>query len=295
MTNSLISICIPTYNGERYLEEALESVRSQTYQNIEIIISDDLSKDRTLEICEKFKRDSQIPTYIYSHHPSGIGANWNHCIEKANGDYIKFLFQDDILEPDCIEKQVSFISENNLEAVCSKRSIINEHGKPVNSGRWYELCHDLQQIYLDLSFKNSYIFRKEDLKMLKPYHIIANIFGEPIAFLFTKRVFEDVGLFSTQYKQILDTEMAYRILKKHPIGMMEEKLFRFRLHENQESSKNQQNPGDLSENKQLEYFIVKNFYRFLSKSLLKNFLCKNYPLIKRLDAFYQNIKTQKRK
>lgn len=291
----LVSICIPTYNGKSYLEEALRSIEYQTYRNIEVIISDDSSTDQTLDICEKFKKETNIPTYIYNHKPNGIGANWNNCIQKANGEYIKFLFQDDILEPDCIEKQVIFLSENNLEVVCSKRSIINEQGQPVNSGRWYELCHDLQKIYLNLSFKNFYIFRKEDLKMLKPYHIIANIFGEPIAFMFRKRVFDEVGFFSTEYKQILDTEMSYRILRKYSIGIMEEKLFRFRLHQEQESSKNQQIQEELTENKKLEFFIVKNFYQYLSRPLLKNFLYKNYPILKQLDTYYQKFKNTMKK
>jgi glycosyltransferase involved in cell wall biosynthesis len=89
--NSLVSICIPTYNGKKYLNEALESVKSQVYKNIEVIISDDNSTDSTLEICNKFKHEVDFPVYIYSHKPSGIGANWNYIIEKANGDFIKFL------------------------------------------------------------------------------------------------------------------------------------------------------------------------------------------------------------
>jgi glycosyltransferase involved in cell wall biosynthesis len=292
---NLVSICIPTYNGESYLEEALHSIKYQTYKNVEVIISDDSSTDRTLEICEKFKKATHIPIYIYNHNPNGIGANWNNCIKKANGNYIKFLFQDDILEPDCIEKQFFYLSENNLEAVCSKRSIIDKNGQFVNSGHWYELCHDLQKIYLGLTFNDFYIFRKEDLKMLKPHHIIANIFGEPIAFLFRKRLFEEVGLFRNDYKQILDIEMAYRILKKHPIGIIEKELFRFRLHDEQESSRNQKKTEELGENKKFEFFIVMNFYQFLSRPLLKNFLYKNYPILKKLNTFYQKFKNTMRK
>jgi glycosyltransferase involved in cell wall biosynthesis len=95
-TPDLISICIPTYNGENYILEALNSIKNQSYKNIEVIISDDNSNDKTLEICEKFKSEVDFPVYIYNHLPNGIGSNWNNCILKSKGDYIQFLFQDDL-------------------------------------------------------------------------------------------------------------------------------------------------------------------------------------------------------
>ena len=87
-TPDLISICIPTYNGENYILEALNSIKNQSYKNIEVIISDDNSNDKTLQICEKFKSEVDFPVYIYNHLPNGIGSNWNNCILKSKGDYI---------------------------------------------------------------------------------------------------------------------------------------------------------------------------------------------------------------
>lgn len=110
---SLISICIPTFNGEKYLQEALDSVKSQTYQNIEVIISDDNSNDITLQICQNFKEKVSFPVYIYEHDPSGIG---NNCIFYAYGEYIKFLFQDDILETNCLEIQLEALIPHQLKA-----------------------------------------------------------------------------------------------------------------------------------------------------------------------------------
>lgn len=286
----LVSICIPTYNGERYLEEALNSVKSQTYKNIEIIVSDDQSTDGTLEICRRFEETTDIPMYIHSHTPDGIGANWNHCIENSHGEYIKFLFQDDILEDTCIEKQLTTALEKNLAAVCSKRSIIDENGLPVTSGDWYSGCYDLQKSFLRLDFQDFYLLEKKDLINLYPYHLTSNIFGEPIAFLFEKRIFHEVGLFSTKYRQILDAEMGYRILKKYPVGLLEEKLFRFRLHEEQESSKNKKRTEMLLEDEEFKWYIVKNFYSYLSKSTLKYFFTRRYKSLYKAEQWYQRIK-----
>lgn len=293
--DKLVSICIPTYNGEKYLEEALNSAASQTYKNIEIIVSDDQSTDRTLEICRQFKEKSATPVYIHSHTPNGIGANWNYCIENAHGEYIKFLFQDDILENTCIEKQLHTALEKQLVAVCSKRSIIDEKGLPVTSGEWYSKCYDLQKNFLRIDYKNFYLLEKKDLISLYPYHLTSNIFGEPIAFLFKKNIFDEVGLFSTKYRQILDAEMGYRILKKHPIGLMEEKLFRFRLHEEQESSKNKKRKETLLEDEEFKWYIVKNFYPYLSKSTLKYFFTRRYKSLHRAEQWYQRIKRYIRK
>ena len=80
----LVSICIPTFNGEAYLEECLHSAINQTYKNIEIIVSDDASKDRTLQIINEITSKTDIPIFIFKHQPNGIGANWNNCIKNAN-------------------------------------------------------------------------------------------------------------------------------------------------------------------------------------------------------------------
>lgn len=292
MRQKLVSICIPTYNGEKYLQEALDSVKLQTYQNIEVIISDDQSKDATIEICNKFKQEVDFPVHIYSHNPSGIGANWNHSIEKSNGDYIKFLFQDDILEPNCVEVMLNFLTEKKLRAVCSKRSIIDGKSLPVTSGEWYSGCHDLQKSFLRLDFENFYIFNKTDLKRIYPYHLSANIFGEPISFLFDKKIFDEIGLFSTYYKQLLDIEFAYRILINHPIGIIEEKLFKFRLHEDQATNQNKTNSNELKETRNFELFIVKNFYSNLSRSTLKVALRKHYKNINIFFEYYERVKNK---
>ncbi|MBD8084307.1 glycosyltransferase family 2 protein [Chryseobacterium caseinilyticum] len=286
----LISICIPTYNGEKYLQQALASVTAQTYKNIEVIISDDASTDKTMEICRAFKEDSDFPVHIYPHQPAGIGANWNHCISKAKGDYIKFLFQDDILENECLEKNLFYLQQYNLKVVCSKRSFIDGNNQPVKSGEFFEKFGDLQKNTLDLDLEEFYLLKKEDLKRIKPHQLSYNIFGEPIAFLFSKEIFEKYGLFKTDLKQILDTEMGYRILKHQPIGIIAEKLYKFRLHEAQESSLNQQRKPNLSEDKKLEFLIVKNFYSHLSYRTKKHFFSKYYPLIKVFFNFYGSIK-----
>src|SRR5690606_1321216 len=121
-----------TYNGQKCLQEALDSVKNQTYKNIEVIISDDASKDSTMAICEHFKEKAKFPAHIYSHQPGGIGANWDHCIQRANGEFIKFLFQDDILEPNCVEEFVKLQHQTGENVFYCKRKLIDEDGADIS-------------------------------------------------------------------------------------------------------------------------------------------------------------------
>ncbi len=274
--NPLVSICIPTYNGESYLQEALDSVKIQTYNNIEVIISDDSSTDNTLKIVEKFKEEFKYPVKIFRHKPSGIGANWNNCVNKSNGEYIKFLFQDDILVSDCIEKQINIIQQYNLKAVCSRRFIIDEDSKILNND-WSKKYGDLQK-KLDFKKKYIYIFTKKDLRYLS--NLVYNIFGEPDTFLYHKSLFKKIGLFHPKYKQILDLEFSYRILKKFNIGIIDEKLLLFRIHDSQATSVNQK--LDLKEHEKLDDYVSFTFFQYLNGSKRSSYLSKKIPFYKTL-------------
>ena len=108
----LVSLIIPSYNGSAFLAEALQSASSQTYPNLEIIISDDASTDNTLEIAQSFQRHSSLPVSIISHPNYGLVKNLNFCIDQAKGKSIKFLFQDDLLEPNCITEMVKLAEQD---------------------------------------------------------------------------------------------------------------------------------------------------------------------------------------
>lgn len=258
---NLVSVCIPTYNGEKYILEALNSIKKQTYRNIEIIISDDQSQDRTLEICEKFASEATIPVHIYHHSPAGIGANWNFCIEKSNGKYIKFLFQDDLLQENCIDKMVNSLLNTNTRAVFCKRNIIDETSRPL-TGKWVDTYGDLQKSS-GILFEEKKIFRKKDLKLLgRKTPLSYNFAGEPVTMLIEKGLFSEIGPFNTKLKQLLDLEYAYRILAKTPILFISEKLVSFRTHAEQTSSLNRNN--NVNENKIIQNFVHKKFFIYLT-------------------------------
>jgi glycosyltransferase involved in cell wall biosynthesis len=240
MKHPLVSICIPTYNGERFIAEALESAIAQTYPNIEIIVSDDASNDATLQIIKSYNNKTKIPIKIFNHLPKGIGANWNNSIKKASGKYIKFLFQDDVLEPTCITEMITVMeADASVGLVASKRDFIIDKGFLNNETKvWIDNYGDLQntlklnfvdgQASIDTTLFSSPEFFKSPL----------NKIGEPTVVLFTKEIVKKLGYFDESLKQILDYEFWYRILKHKKIIVLENKLVSFRLHAQQATNVN---------------------------------------------------------
>ncbi|MHB1148019.1 MAG: glycosyltransferase family 2 protein, partial [Lutibacter sp.] len=201
MNNSLVSICIPTFNGEQFIVEAMESAITQTYSNLEIVVSDDASKDNTLKLIELFKEKSKIPINIYHHKPKGIGANWNNCIKRANGEYIKFLFQDDVLEQTCVEEMINVFRKNkNVSLVASKRNFkIEEDNNYDVAKNWISWHGDLQR-QLNLIFIESiclidYRLFKHPLFLKSPINKI----GEPTVVMFKKTLVNEIGYFNEEF------------------------------------------------------------------------------------------------
>lgn len=239
MNKPLVSICIPTYNGQKFIAEAMDAAIKQTYRPLEIVVSDDASKDATLEIIKSFQNKTDIPIHIFTHKPSGIGANWNNCIVNSNGEYIKFLFQDDTIESNCIEKMVKYaVKSNKIGLVYSKRNFIyNENDK--KNIEWVKLYENLHLSWhknniVDGKINKGVVLLKDDSLLSFP----ENKIGEPTAVLLKKEVFDTVGYFSEVLKQTLDIEFWYRLMKHYDIIFIDAKLVSFRLHEMQTTSVN---------------------------------------------------------
>lgn len=233
----LVSICIPTYNGSNYIREAMESAISQSYSNCEIIVSDDKSKDNTLEIIETFRAESPFHIHVFHHDPFGIGANWNNCVKNANGDFIKFLFQDDVLEKDCVEKMIcTFQKDSSIGLVASKRKFIVDQNMGSSARNWIEKYKNLQIQFEEgneYTYFNKSIFKRRDF-----FKSPMNKIGEPSVTMFRKSIINEVGYFDENLKQILDYIFYYKVLKRYSIVTINEPLVSFRIHKDQTTNVN---------------------------------------------------------
>lgn len=143
--NPLVSVVVLTYNSSKTVLETLNSIAAQTYKNIELIISDDCSKDDTLKKCKKWElknkqRFTQI-IIIRSNQNTGTAANGNRGANAANGEWLKFIAADDVLLPNCVHSNIDYIlTREDVGLVFSKvvpfgnRGIIKEKYRTLEKG-----------------------------------------------------------------------------------------------------------------------------------------------------------------
>lgn len=125
----LVSIVMPAYNCEKYIVGAINSVLAQTYQNWELLVIDDESKDNTFKIVNEFgDKDSRIRP-IKNKKNMGVSATRNRGIEIAVGEWVAFLDSDDMWSPAKLEKQLNLAKQNSAEFLFTGSSYINIEGE----------------------------------------------------------------------------------------------------------------------------------------------------------------------
>ena len=107
----LVSILVPTYNRELFIEACIRSALAQTYTNIEVVVVDNCSTDQTLAICQRLAQEDYRVKVFQNAENIGPVRNWARCAELATGEYAKVLFSDDVLLPQCVEQLVKAIQQ----------------------------------------------------------------------------------------------------------------------------------------------------------------------------------------
>lgn len=214
----LVSVCIPTYNGEAYIQETLNSVLNQSYQNIEVIINDDCSYDSTMKIISLIS-DDRVKCYS-NREKKGLAGNWNEAVRHASGEYIKLLCQDDILFPDALLNQVRAINSDEIACVIGNTDVIDSSG---------------QVIIKRNRFKNDrmisgYKFAKRSLRG-------RNIYCEPGNLLYRTELFYKYGPYDKELKYTPDWDFAIRISCESKIYCLKDYIMSFRVSDNSETSR----------------------------------------------------------
>jgi glycosyltransferase involved in cell wall biosynthesis len=239
MTEPKVWICIPTFNGDRYLEAAIESALAQDYPNFQILISDDHSLDQTGAIALRFQSANSNILYV-EHERLGLVENWNFCVQQclaaeAPPKYIKFLCQDDLLAPTCLAEMVAGMEQNQaLGMSFSRRDLISEN----------EIRPDLAWLANLTDFWDRLQPLQAGLDLLGDRNFLKcpdNKFGEPSNVLIRTEIFKQIGNFDPSFRQYCDLEMWIRICTYYQVAFIDQPLASFRLHEQQTSNLNQQN------------------------------------------------------
>lgn len=217
-----VLVCMPTYNGSKYLREAMDSVLGQSFDDYELLVVDDCSKDATAEIVKTY-RDSRIHLFVNEHN-RGLVGNWNECLAQAKNypsKYLQFFFQDDVMLPCNLERKVTLMEAQPSAGVCFSASCVIDAEGAITMRRRP--------------------LKKTQLLVGRPFAIRAfrshNLFGEPSNVLLRKSVVDKVGEFNGALTYTPDWEYWERMAAHADVCYVDELLTRFRVaHESTTSS-----------------------------------------------------------
>ncbi len=268
----LVSVVVITYNSSAFVLETLESVKAQTYGNIELIVTDDCSKDDTVKICNEWisaNRDRFANAFVRSSEVNhGIVNNINEGIKCASGEYVKYIAGDDLLLPNCISDNVSECKSRNIRYLFT----------------WLHKFTDTEEGRKEWKEEPNFAFffatpEKQHKMLLRKNYIYGPLFFAEKSFI------EEMGMLNEDYAMIEDYPMWLKIS-----GLGNELHFKntetvaYRI---SESSVSNGSGGRVIS------VIYYNSYRKFYKEKIRPELWKRFMLLKLMihgrDAFYSRL------
>jgi glycosyltransferase involved in cell wall biosynthesis len=212
-----VSVVIASYNHEKYVRAAIESVLAQSFQDFEILVTDDGSSDRTVAEVQVIA-DPRLSLEVL---PRNLGATIaiNSTILRSTGEYIAILNSDDLFLAGKLERQVRFLDENpGIPAVFTRPSFIGEDGGPhPNPGPAIALAQETN---------------RPRHKWLRRFFRKGNGLCHP-SVLIRRSCYDEIGLYNPALAQVPDLEMWVRLLRRHEIHLIDEPLVAFRIRDKQ--------------------------------------------------------------
>jgi glycosyltransferase involved in cell wall biosynthesis len=221
-----VSICVPIYNGARFVEAAVGSAFAQTFEDFEIVAVDDASTDDSVARLRGLE-DPRLRVFENAEN-LGLVANANRSIDLARAPLIKFLFQDDALEPDCLARMVAlFDSSEAVGLVFARRHVVLDQDAGTEATGWARRFRDLHSPLQPLHYVNH---GGVLLDRWFAHGLWDNLVGEPSVVMARRACFERLGGFHPEMYQSWDAEMWLRILSVAGAGFVDEPLATFRVH-----------------------------------------------------------------
>ena len=217
---------MPAYNGERYLREAIDSVLAQTFSDFELVIVDDRSSDQTFSIAQSYAAKDHRIRLERNNHNLGLVNNWSRCVDLAKGEWIKFVFQDDLLTPDCLEKMIAAVTGEDLMVVC-KRDLLFED---VDEQYKLSLIKYIEKHSIEVIVPGITRLSAADICRIAIEYMGKNFIGEPTVVMLHRNVFRQFGRFNPDFIQICDLEYWLRVGVNTGLVYVPEKLATFRVH-----------------------------------------------------------------
>jgi glycosyltransferase involved in cell wall biosynthesis len=222
--NPRVSVCLPAYNAEPYIEATLDSVLGQTEHDIEVIVVDDRSSDATLALIRA--RDDERLQVHANERNLGAVPTVNHAMALSRGRYLKIVHSDDSLEEDCLEKMADALDRHpSAGLVFAPRRVVLEEGSGRAAMWWANANRELHRGFGELAECNS---GGELFDRWLRQGLQSNWIGEPTGVMLRRSTLERVGLISPRVVGYHDGDMWARVLRVADAVFLDEPLTTFR-------------------------------------------------------------------
>ena len=228
-----VSICIPVYNGAPFLRECLDSVVAQTYPNYEVVIVDDCSNDESAAIVAEYMQRSPSIRYVINERNLGLVGNWNRCVEVAKYDWIKFVFQDDLIEPSCVTRLMEHAGETPALITCRRDFIFDNDASAAFRSIYLHNQKRIQDFFAGATYLSPIECQRAAIEKFG-----SNMFGEPTSVMLHRSFFKRFGPFREGMINSCDLEYWIRVSIHTGAYYVPETLAHFRVHEGATSATN---------------------------------------------------------
>lgn len=243
-----ISVCVPIFNGSKYIKKTLDSLIQQTYQNWEAIIIDDESQDDTVEIIKPFLKKEKRFRFFQNSQNIGMVKNWNKTLDYVQGEYVCFLHQDDFYDKSFLHETLDYFQKNpSLGMVFTANYNVNQRGKPFEINR---------------PFNRNQILDLEDF--VQNLHQKGNFIKFPTVVI-KSQVYQEIGKYDENLHLTVDLEMWLRISLSYQIGYLNQNLVFYRLHQTNVSNLYMKEGSEITELIKCYQIFLNRAYKVIAK------------------------------
>lgn len=268
----LITIIVPIYNVEQYLKQCIESLLQQSYKNIEIILVNDGSTDRSADICEIFrKKDNRIKVVNKSN--EGLGYARNSGLKIANGKYVTFVDSDDYVDEDLIKELYSSIKENNVDTCIGGFKRVDDNGNILSISKYSNNIYRENNVFDNLlpRMLGSYGKKSDSIRMSvwNSMYSMEIIKENKIEFPSEREYISEDIIFDIEY---------YKFSKG--VSIIDSCKYNYRLNINSLTMKYKEN----------KFNMIKKLYLAIEENIIKNDI-KSQAISRNQKQFFINIRS----
>lgn len=210
----LVSVVIPSYQNAAYIQRTMDSVLAQTYPNLEVIVSDHSSSDGTWDLLQSYVADRRV-RILQTEAGGGAERNWNRASDEAGGEFLKLVCGDDVISPECVERQVAQLRRHpNAVLVACRRDLIDADDRVLVRAR-------------GLGRLRGVVPGREAVRAV--VRAGTNLLGEPMCVTMRTEVVRRCGGWSARDPYLIDQDLYLRVLRHGDLVAQPEPLAAFRI------------------------------------------------------------------